>query len=49
MASHRGKQPSKNAPVPGTPADKRKKGRGEKPGPKPAAPVKKAAPKKGKK
>jgi hypothetical protein len=37
MADGRGKQPSKNSPSKGTPADKRKAGRGAKPGPKPKA------------
>ena len=35
MADGRGKQPSKNTPSTGTPADKRLAGRGKKPGPKP--------------
>lgn len=34
MANKRGKAPSKNQPSTGTPADKRKAGRGKKPGPK---------------
>jgi hypothetical protein len=37
MAGNTGKQPSKNKPSTGTPADKRKAGRGAKPGPKPKA------------
>lgn len=37
MSDGRGKQPSKNSPSKGTPADKRKSGRGAKPGPKPKA------------
>lgn len=35
MPSKRGKQPSRNTPSKGTPKDKRLKGRGKKPGPKP--------------
>jgi hypothetical protein len=33
-ANRRGKQKSRNKPSSGTPKDKRKKGRGKKPGPK---------------
>ncbi|MBP2370237.1 hypothetical protein JOF36_005933 [Pseudonocardia parietis] len=35
MADGRGKQPSENKPSTGTGKDKRLKGRGQKPGPKP--------------
>lgn len=38
MADRRGKQPSRNKPSRATPADKRKTGRGKKPGPKPKRP-----------